>query len=199
MRALLCSSIRVIGRSRMGMFFSNLGFLVSMFNLEPGTCPSRALSCLHQGSGDIRVCLDHIGIAQRFQSKLGCRLCSSVLIHGWLVAAVAKAEHFFINMIVRIDVSQGINLTMVEVLVNLLRILFIPLREVIEAFLGNIEFFFCFSFTHFAVEIDLLDFLVELGEIVRTEVLHRDPVFDDSFPGGIWQVPFLARHHHPYQ
>ena len=35
----------------------------------------------------------------------------------------------------------------------------------------NLEFFFCFSFTHFAVEIDLLEF-VELGEIVRTEDFH---------------------------
>ena len=114
----------------------------------------------------------------------GCRLCSSVLFHGWLVAAAAKVEFFFINMLVRIEVSQRINLTLVEVLVNLLRILFTPLHEVLEAFLGNLECFFCFSFAHFAVEIDLLEFLVELGEIVRIEVLHRDPVFDDSFPGG---------------
>ena len=91
MRALLCSSIRVIGRSRMGMFFysrpSNLGFLVrfSWFivrmltlqwrsgNLEPGTCPSRALQLL-QGSEDTRACLDHIGIVlcpERFHSRIG--------------------------------------------------------------------------------------------------------------------------------
>ena len=116
----------------------------------------------------------------------GCRLCSSVLFHGWLVAAVAKVEYVFINTLVRIDVSQGINLTLVEVLVNLLRILFMPLHEVLEAFLGNLEFFFCFSFTPFAVEIDLLEVLVELGEIVRIEVLHRDPVFNNSFPGGFY-------------
>ena len=97
---------------------------------------------------------------------------------------MAKVEYFFINTLVRIDVSQGINLTLVEVFVNLLRVLFIPLHEVPEAFLGSLEFFFRFSFTHFAVEIDLPEFLVELGEIVRIEVLHRDPVFDDSFPGG---------------
>ena len=71
---------------------------------------------------------------------------------------------------------------LVEVLVNILRILVVPLHEVLE--LDNLEFFFRFSLAHVSLEVDLLEFLVELGEIVRVEVLHRDPVLDDSFPGG---------------
>ena len=65
---------------------------------------------------------------------------------------------------------------------NILKILFIPLHEVLEACLRDLEFFFRFSFAHVSVEADLLELLVELGEIVRIEVLHRDPA-DDSFPG----------------
>ena len=47
------------------------------------------VSCLHQGSGDIRVCLDHIGIVLwRLQSK---RQSNSSM------------DGFFINMLVSID------------------------------------------------------------------------------------------------
>ena len=77
-----------------------------------------------------------------------------------------------------------INLILVEAPVNILWVLLIPLHEVLEACLGGLEFFFRFSFAHVSVEVDLLDFLVELGEMVRIEVLPRDPVLDDSFPGG---------------
>ena len=132
-----------------------------------------------RASEEIRVCLDRIGIVlcpERFQSKWqsnripGCWLRSSVLFHGWLVAAMAKVEYFFINMLVRIDVSQGNSLTLEEVLVPCEDSLnFIPLHEVLEAFLANVEFslfffffffflFLTFSFTHFAVKIDLLEF-----------------------------------------
>ena len=107
-----------------------------------------------------------------------------VLFHGWLATAAAKVEYFLINVFVRIDELQGINLTLVEVLVSFLRILVIPLHEVLEACSGHLEFFFSFSFTHVSVKADLLEFLVELGEIVRIEALHRDPVLDDSFDGG---------------
>ena len=60
-----------------------------------------------------------------------------------------------------------------------MRSLCIPLHEVLEACPCDLEFFFRFSFAHVSVEVDLLEFLVELGEIVRIEVLHRDPVLDD--------------------
>ena len=56
--------------------------------------------------------------------------------------------------------------------------------QVLEAFLGGFEFFFRFSFTLVSVKVDNLEILVEFGEIVRIDVLHRDPVLDGSFPAG---------------
>ena len=137
---------------------------------------------LYQGSEDL--------CPERFQSKRrsnwisGCWLCSSVLFYGWLVSAVAKVEYFLINVCVRISVFQGISLTLVEVLVIILRILVIPLHDVLEACRRHLDFFFRFSFAHVLVEVDLLKFLVELGEIVGAEVVHFDPALDDAFPGG---------------
>ena len=193
MRALLCSSIRVISRSRMGMFFSSAVQLrvprqVPVIHGEMlmvvEEWQSRAWNLSITGPSVACIKEPHALITsgpEKFQSKWqskripGRQLCISALFHGWLVAAAAKVKYFFINTLVRIDVSQGINPTLAEALANLVRVHFIPLKKSLKLslVLGTLEFFFCFSFTHFVVEIDLLEFLVELGEMVR--IMQRVP------------------------
>ena len=93
---------------------------------------------LHQGSEYVRICLDHIGIIlcpARFQFKWqsnrisGCWLCSSVLFHGGESRAL---PHQRVRQDQRVSENQSHTGSLVEALVNILRILVIPLHEFLK-------------------------------------------------------------------